>query len=97
LLSARYTAAEAQYEAQRSLAGLSGEITDLGDSIRRAEEKIERMQGRAVAIDELLSSGALENMNGDQIEEELRRHADQEEVAKRLEQLKQQHTKGESA
>jgi phage shock protein A len=96
LLSARYTAAEAQYEAQRSLAGLSGEITDLGDSIRRAEEKIERMLGRAVAIDELLSSGAPENMNGDQIEEQLRRHADQEEVAKRLEQLKQQHTKGES-
>jgi phage shock protein A len=91
LLSARYTAAEAQYEAQRSLAGLSGEITDLGASIRRAEEKIERMQGRAFAIDELLSSGALENMSGDQIEEELRRHADQQEVSKRMEQLKQQH------
>src|SRR5947209_8572587 len=68
LLSARFTAAEAQFEAQRSLAGLSGEITDLGTSIRRAEEKIERMQGRAVAIDELLSSGALENLSGDQIE-----------------------------
>lgn len=96
LLSARYTAAEAQHEAQRSLAGLSGEITGLGDSIRRAEEKIERMQGRAAALDELLSSGALENMSGDSIEEELHRHEDQEEVAKRLEQLKQQHTKGES-
>src|SRR6185295_18526119 len=43
LLSARYTAAEAQYEAQRSLAGLSGELTDLGQGIHRAEEKIERM------------------------------------------------------
>ena len=35
LLSARYTAAEAQYEAQRSLAGLSGELTDLGEGIAR--------------------------------------------------------------
>jgi len=95
LLSARYTAAEAQHEAQRSLAGLSGEITGLGDSIRRAEEKIERMHGRAFALDEL-SSGALENMSRDPIEEELHRYEDQREVAKRLEQLKQQHTKGES-
>src|SRR6266403_2045853 len=84
LLSARYTAAEAQYEAQRSLAGLSGELTDLGDGIRRAEEKIERMQARATAIDQLLSDGALENLSGDQIEEELRRHSDQQEVAQRL-------------
>jgi phage shock protein A len=96
LLSARYTAAEAQHEAQRSLAGLSGEITGLGDSIRRAEEKIERLQGRAAALDELLSSGALQNMSGDPIEGELHRHEDQEEVSKRLEQLKQQHTKGET-
>jgi phage shock protein A len=96
LLSARYTAAEAQHEAQRSLAGLSGEITGLGDSIRRAEEKIERMQERAAALDELLSSGALENLSGDPIDEELHRHEDQEEVAKRLEQLKQQNNKGES-
>ena len=58
--------------------------------------KIERMQRRAAALDELLSSGALENLCGDPIEEELHRHEDQEEVAKRLEQLKQQHPKGES-
>lgn len=90
LLSARFTAAEAQYAAQRSLAGLSGEITGLGTSIRRAEEKIERMQGRAMAIDDLLSSGALENLSGDQIEEQLRRHADEQAIGKRLEQLKQE-------
>ena len=95
LLSARYTAAEAQYEAQRSMAGLSGELTGLGEGIHRAEEKIERMQARASAIDELLSSGALENLSGDQIEEELRRHTDQQEIAHRLEELKKKHKKGE--
>jgi len=97
LLSARYTAAEAQYEAQRSLAGLSGELTDLGAGIHRAEEKIERMQARATAIDQLLSSGALENLSGDQIEEELRRHTDQQEITERLGELKKQHMKGEPA
>ena len=95
LLSARYTAAEARYEAQRSLAGLSGELTDLGEGIHRAEEKIERMQARATAIDQLLSSGALENLSGDQIEEELRRHTDQQEISERLAELKKQHEKGE--
>lgn len=96
LLSARYTAAEAQYEAQRSLAGLSGELTDLGAGIHRAEEKIERMQARATAIDQLLSSGALENLSGDHIEEELRRHTDQQEITERLEELKKQHTQGDA-
>ena len=95
LLSARYTAAEAQYEAQRSLAGLSGELSDLGEGIHRAEEKIERMQARAMAIDQLLSDGALENLSGDQIEEELRRHSDQQAVTERLEELKKQQKKGE--
>src|SRR5436309_2954605 len=94
MLSARYTAAEAQYEAQRSMAGLSGELTDLGAGIHRAEEKIERLQARAMAIDQLLSDGALENLNGDQIEQELRRHTDQQEIAERLEELKKQHKKG---
>jgi phage shock protein A len=92
LLSARFTAAEAQYEAQRSLAGLSGEITGLGASIRRAEEKIDRMQGRALAIDDLLLLGALDNSSGDEIEEQLLRHADEQEIARRLDHLKQQAT-----
>jgi phage shock protein A len=92
LLSARFTAAEAQYEAQRSLAGLSGEITDLGASIRRAEERIERMQSRAMAMEDLLSSGALDNLSGNEIEEQLSRRADEQEIARRLEHLKQQAT-----
>lgn len=100
-LSARFTAAEAQYEAQRSLAGLSGEITGLGASMRRAEEKIERMQGRAMAIDDLLTSGVLDNLSGDEIEEQLRRHTDEQDIARRLEDLKQQasgaqNTKGDN-
>jgi len=44
-----------------------------------------------------LSSGTLENLSGDQIEEELHRHTDQIEIAARLEELKKQSKKGESA
>jgi len=37
-----------------------GELTDLARAFIAPEEKIERMQAKATAIDELLSSGALE-------------------------------------
>jgi phage shock protein A len=88
LLAARYTAAEAQYEAHRSLAGLSGELTDLGSAVHRAESKIERMQARASAIDQLLSSGALDDLSSDRIEDELRRQTDQQEIDQQLADLK---------
>lgn len=95
LLSARYTAAEAQYEAQRSLAGLSGELADPGQGVQRAEEKIERMRARAAAIDELLGSGGLDNLSGDEVEEQLRRYDDEQEIAQRLEELKAKQRNGE--
>lgn len=88
LLAARYTAAEAQYEAHRSLAGLSGELTDLGSAVHRAESKIERLQARAAAIDQLLSSGALDDLSADRIEDELRRQTDQQEIDQQLTDLK---------
>ncbi len=97
LLSARYTAAEAQYEAQRSLAGLSGELSDPDQGVQRAEEKIERMQARAAAIDELLASGTLEHLSGDDVEEELRRHDDEQEIARRMDELKARNRNGEQA
>jgi len=56
-----------------------------------------RCPSLATAVDQLLSSGALENLSGDQIEEELRRHADQQEVAQRLEQLKQQQNRTDAS
>jgi phage shock protein A len=87
LLSARYTAAEAQYEAQAALAGLSGELTGIGAAVGRAEEKIDRMQARAAALDQLLAA--------ERVEDELERHTDQEEIEKKLAELKQ--AKGETS
>jgi phage shock protein A len=70
-LGARYTAAEAQTRVMESLAGVSREFAELGTAIGRAEERIERMQARATAIDGLLGSGALTGQ--DPVERELRK------------------------
>jgi phage shock protein A len=90
LLSARYTAAEAQYEAHRSLAGVSADLTDLSAAIHRAESKIEGMQARAAAIEQLLSSGALDDLSGDRVEQELRGQSDQQEIEAQLKSLKEE-------
>jgi phage shock protein A len=71
-LSARYTAAEAQLHINESLSGVTNETTSLGSAIEHAENKIERMQARASAIDALIGTGVLAPLGGgDPIEREL--------------------------
>jgi len=72
-LSARYTAAEAQVRVNEALGGLSDQFAEVGMALGRAEEKIERMQARSVAIDALLASGSLSLPAGttDPVEREL--------------------------
>lgn len=55
VLSARYTAAEAQSRVSEALAGcLDDEQTELTLAVERSEEKVERMTSRAIAVDEVL-------------------------------------------
>src|SRR5437870_12397220 len=54
VVSARYTAAEAEVRLKESLAGVSGELAELSMAVGRAEEKAERLQARAKAIDSLV-------------------------------------------
>src|SRR5438094_5097731 len=58
-LGARYAAAEAQTRIMETLSGVSSEFAQLGAAIGRAEERIERIQARASAIDGLIDSGSL--------------------------------------
>lgn len=58
-LSARYTAAEAQVRVNEALGGISDQFAEVGMALGRAEEKIERMQARSIAIVTLLASGSL--------------------------------------
>jgi phage shock protein A len=92
VMSARYTAAEAQVRAKEALTGVSGELSELGKALRRAEEKTERMRARATAIDALIDVGALDLPLGgeDAVERELRKVQAERAVEDRLAALKQE-------
>src|SRR6478752_864592 len=67
ILKAQYSAAEAQVKVGEAATGIGKNMQDTGLAIERAKDKTEQMQARASAIDELTSSGALEDFTtGDQ-------------------------------
>ncbi|WP_110238764.1 PspA/IM30 family protein [Nocardioides gilvus] len=74
-IKATYSAAEAQTRINEAMSGIGEEMGDVGMAIQRAEDKTANMQARAGAIDELLASGALEDVTaiggGDDISREL--------------------------
>jgi phage shock protein A len=92
-LAARYTAAEAQVRISETLSGVSSESSELSIALERAEEKIERMQARASALDALIENGALTPVSGeDPLERELREMAAHQAVEAELAALKAQMT-----
>jgi phage shock protein A len=67
VLKAQYSAAEAQVKIGEAATGIGRGMQDTGMAIQRAKEKTEELQARASAIDELTSTGALEDFTaGDQ-------------------------------
>jgi phage shock protein A len=62
-LKATYTAAEAQTKVGEAVSGISSSMGDAGAAMQRAQDKIAGMQARAGAIDELLASGALTDLD----------------------------------
>jgi phage shock protein A len=97
-LTARFTAAEAQVRIAESLSGVSAESAEMGITLERAEEKIERMVARASAIDALIENGALSVPAGeDPIERELREIASSQAVEEALAALKAQMAAGPAA
>lgn len=62
-IKATYTAAEAQTKIGEAFAGISEEMGDVGMAVQRAEDKTAQMQARAGAVDELLASGALDDLS----------------------------------
>ena len=90
-IKATYSAAEAQTKINEAFAGISDELGDVGLAVQRAEDKTAQMQARAGAIDELVASGALEdvsNVGKDNLTLELERMANQSQVDKELEQMR---------
>ena len=91
-IKATYTAAEAQTKINEALSGLGEEMGDVGMAIQRAEDKTAQMQARAGAIDELIASGALDDVTavgkGDVIARELDAMSSQADVEAELAALK---------
>jgi len=89
VVSARYSASEAEVKVKEALSGVSGELAELGMAVGRAEEKADRLQSRAKALDSLVDIGALEPVGGgDYVENELKRLTSGAEIDDELERLK---------
>jgi phage shock protein A len=89
-LKASYTAAEAQTKVGEAVSGISTSSKDAGATMQRAQDKIASMQARAGAIDELLASGALEDLSTpvDDIQKELDKVSSTNQVDNELAALK---------
>lgn len=73
-IKATYTAAEATSKIGEAMTGISEEMGDVGLAMQRAEDKTAQLQARSGAVDELIASGALEDVTahpGGDIEAEL--------------------------
>jgi phage shock protein A len=97
-IKATYTAAEAQTKIGEAFSGISEEMSDVGMAVQRAEDKTAAMQARAGAIDELVASGALDDVSqqpNSDIERELAALSAGSDVDAELAQLKRQLGTGE--
>ncbi len=90
IIKAQYSAAEAQVKIKESVTGISEEMTDVGMSMNRAEEKTERLRAKSQALDEMINSGVLTDYtsNKDEIEKELEKITVQNSVEEELAKLK---------
>ena len=90
VIKAQYSAAEAQVRIGEAATGIGREMDNTGLAIQRAKDKTEQMQARASAIDELVSTGSLEEVGSDktQLDRELAQMASQSQVDSELEKIK---------
>lgn len=92
VVKARYSAAEAEVRIGEAVTGLSEEMADVGVAMQRAEEKTEKLQARAAAIDELVAVGTLQDLAApsDKVEVELNKLSTGQAVDVELETMKRQ-------
>jgi phage shock protein A len=92
-IKAQYTASTAQVKISEAATGISEEMADVGLAVQRAQDKTEQMQARAAALDELTTSGALEDLSGggsDDIDRQLAELGTTSDVDRQLADLKAQ-------
>lgn len=90
-IKAQYSAAEAQVRIGEAATGLGEEMADIGLAIERAENKTEKMRARAMAIDELVQIGTLDDhIGGDVLDRELAQLTAGSKIDNELEAMKRQ-------
>lgn len=90
-IKATYTASEAQVRANEAAAGLGSYMNDVGANLNRAKDRVAQMQARAAATDELLASGAIDDLTTSpdaDLERQLSAGAARAEVERQLQALK---------
>jgi phage shock protein A len=90
VIKAQYSAAEASVRINEAATGIGEQMADTGLAIQRAREKTEQMQARASAVDELVTSGALEDFTSDktELDRQLQQIASQSQVDDELAKMK---------
>jgi phage shock protein A len=102
VIKAQYSSAEAQVRIKESVTGISEEMSDVGVSLNRAEEKAQKMQAKAQALDEMIDSGVLtdyttsSDSRGGDIETELDKVTLKSSVDDELKKLKAERTRKKS-
>jgi len=91
IMKAQYSAAQAQVRIGEAATGLSEEMGDVQLAMQRVQDKTERIQARATALDELAGTSALPEIGmggGDDLDRQLARLGAGDEVELQLEAMK---------
>jgi phage shock protein A len=92
-IKATYTAAEAQSKVTEAVTGISEDMGDIGMALERAQDKVAQMQARAAGLNDLVASGALQDItssSSDPLQMELDKASTSSQVESELAALKAQ-------
>jgi phage shock protein A len=100
-IKAQYQASNAQVKINESFTGISREMNDVGTALQRATDRVEQMQARSAALDEMLETGALTDYSAqlggmDDIDRQLLAAGGHDDIERQLASLKSQLPSGET-
>jgi phage shock protein A len=98
VIKAQYSAAEAQVKIGEAATGIGDNMADIGMAVQRAKDKTEQLQARAAAVDELTTSGALEDFTSgdDDLDRQLKQIQQGSQVDDELARMKAELGPGEA-
>jgi phage shock protein A len=100
VVKAQYSAAEAQVRIGEATTGLGEEMSDVGMALQRAQDKTEQMQARASAVNELVETGAIDDITapaGSDLDRQIAQLTATNQVDAELERMKAELGGGEQA